>query len=277
MTAFQALILGIVQGLTEFLPISSSGHLIFIPKLFGWADQGLAFDTVIHLGTLVAVVIYFRHKLWQLLMSVVTPKKSVVSDHWAAVSESRRSFWLLVLSIIPAGLAGLFLGDWLENNVRSAAVIAFGLIFWGIVLFLADIYNRKLKVESRKSMGGVNWKNTLFIACAQAIALIPGTSRSGITMTAGLFAKLDKKTAAEYSFLMSVPIISLAGGLQLLKIFTHGFEVIGVVSLAVGFVASAVSGFVAIWGLMKIIQKWSFMPFVLYRVVVGILIVAYLV
>src|SRR3989344_7447398 len=188
MTVFQALILGVVQGITEFLPISSSGHLIFIPKLFGWADQGLSFDAVVHLGTLVAVVVYFRRRLWGLARSFF-----VRTDESRA---SQRLGLLLMLSVIPAGLVGYFGGDWIETHTRSANIIAFGLIFWGVVLFLADRYSRQQ--QETVDMGRLSWGKVAWIACAQAIALIPGTSRSGITMTVGLFAKLDKKSAAEF-------------------------------------------------------------------------------
>jgi len=273
MNVIQALILGTIQGLTEFLPISSSGHLIFIPKLFGWGDQGLAFDTMMHLGTLLAVVVYFRKKLWSILLGLINT--SLSHESLVTVNSDRKLGWLLILSIIPAGVVGLFFGDWIETNLRTTLVIGVGLIFWGVILFIADRVS--LKHENTKALERVSWKETLFIGCAQVVAFIPGTSRSGITMTAGLFSKLDKKTAAEFSFLMSVPIIALAGGLQLLKMITHGFETIGAIPLIVGFIASALSGLIAIAGLMKVIQKWSFTPFVVYRVVVGVLILVFLV
>ncbi len=258
MQTIQALILGIIQGLTEFLPISSSGHLVFIPKLFGWSDQGLAFDAIIHLGTLWAVIIYFRKRLW----GVVTLKSS----------ESRKLGGLILLSIIPAALIAFFFADWLEQNVRSTLVIGIGLIFWGIVLWLADSWGKKVQ-----SLPDLNWQKALFIGCAQAIALLPGTSRSGITITAGLFSKLTKKAAAEFAFLMSVPIIFLAGFKKLYDLMTLGFGDLTLGILLIGFVSSALSGFIAIWGLMKIIQKWSFKPFVVYRIIIGILILLFLI
>ncbi len=251
MDVIQALFLGIIQGLTEFLPISSSGHLIFIPKLFGWADQGLAFDTIIHLGTLAAVVVYFRKRM-----------------------TDRKLGWLIILSVIPAGIIGFFWGEWIENTFRSALVVGVNMIFWGIVLLVADNI-RRLKDWKIKRLENLSCGKALFIGCAQAIALIPGVSRSGITMTAGLFSKLDKKSAAEFSFLMSAPIIFLAGLSGMLD-FTKQETGTAILPLAVGFIASAISGFVAIWGLMKIIQKWSYAPFVVYRIIIGILILAFL-
>jgi undecaprenyl-diphosphatase len=267
MSVIQAIILGIIQGITEFLPVSSSGHLIFIPKIFNWVDQGLSFDVVVHMGTLVAVIIYFRKKILQLITSVYKKdKKSKLNNKLSL---------LLILSIIPAGIVGLLAGDWIENNLRSAKLVGVGLIFWGIILLIADRYNKKQESNNKKliSLDKMSWKNALFIACAQAIALIPGTSRSGITMTAGLFAKLNKKTVAEFSFLMSIPIIALAGGLNILELFQNGLGELSLIILISGFLASAISGFFAIWGLMKIIQKWSFLPFVIYRIIIGLAII----
>src|SRR3989338_2387502 len=204
MTVFQALILGVVQGLTEFLPISSSVHLIFIPRIFGWADQGLAFDVVAHLGTFAAVVVYFRKKIMTLIRGFYTDD---------ADNANKKLAWYIILSVIPAGLVGFLLGSRIEAYTRSAAVVAWSLIGWGIVLGIADYVSQKHKNtpppaggvppkagKTQKHLSNLSWREALFIACAQAVALIPGTSRSGITMTAGLFSRLDKKSAAEFSF-----------------------------------------------------------------------------
>ena len=269
MTILQSVVLGIIQGLTEFLPISSSGHLVFVPKIFGWVDQGLSFDVIVHLGSLVAVLIYFRKILFKIIIGFFSFKTNDPE-----LQNSKKLGWLIILTIIPAGIIGLLFGDWIENNLRSSLVIGVGLIFWGLVLYFAEMYQKK-KISGQQTIEQVGWKKALFIGCAQAIALIPGTSRSGITMTAGLFSKLDKKSAAEFSFLMSVPIIVLAGGLNLLELIQKGLGDLNLSVLVVGFVAAAVSGFIAIAGLMKIIQKWSFKPFVIYRIVVGILILIF--
>ncbi|MFA4831453.1 MAG: undecaprenyl-diphosphatase UppP, partial [Patescibacteria group bacterium] len=272
MTLIQSLILGAIQGLTEFLPISSSGHLIFIPKIFGWGDQGLSFDAVVHLGTLVAVVIYFRKKLWGILRAFFHLRITDNPD----LRIKRKIGWLILLTVIPAGLAGWLFGDWIEMNLRATWIIGVSMIFWGVLLGLADYFSRQhfntstLKHLNHSTIQHLNWRKAMFIGCAQAVALIPGTSRSGITMTAGLFSKLDKKSAAEFSFLMSVPIIALAGAVELVKLIKMGFGDLSLLVLAVGFVAAAVSGLIAIWGLMKIIQRWSFMPFVVYRILVGV-------
>ncbi len=266
MTITQSIVLGIIQGLTEFLPVSSSGHLIFLPEFFGWVDQGLSFDVVVHLGSLFAVVFYFRKKLWQIVRSFF--ERGVDSK------LNRRLGLLLILTIIPAGLVGFFGSEWIGNTLRSSSVVAFGLIFWGLVLLGADYLNKfwMKKKENLSDLNNLNWKQITFVACSQAIALIPGTSRSGITMTAGLFAKFDKKTAAEFSFLMSVPIIVLAGFLKIFELFQTGLDTRSLTPLVFGFLAAMISGFFAISILMKIIQKWSFKPFAIYRIIVGILI-----
>ncbi|MDP2692591.1 MAG: undecaprenyl-diphosphate phosphatase [bacterium] len=269
MDIVQATILGLVQGVTEFLPISSSGHLVLFPKIFGWEYQGLIFDVILHLGTLFAVVVYFRKKIWLLL-------NSLRRKCWPNVCEDtethqyRGIFLAIILSVVPAGVIGLWLGDIIEANTRSVYVVAVSLIFWGVMLGMADYVSRKIK--DKKTLGKINWKNALFIGFAQVVALIPGTSRSGITMTAGLFAKFNKKDAAEFSFLMSIPIIAAAGFMKLLDLYSTGSGNFGVEIYVVGFLSSMLSGFVAIWILMKVIERWSFMPFVVYRIMLGVFI-----
>ena len=140
MSVIQAIILGTIQGLTEFLPVSSSGHLIFLPKLFGWSDQGLAFDTVMHLGTLLAVVVYFRRKLYEISLSVFISSKKLKVES----INDRKLFWLLILSIIPAAIVGLLFDNWIETNLRATWIIGANFIVWGIILFLADMYSKKL-------------------------------------------------------------------------------------------------------------------------------------
>ncbi|NCO05146.1 MAG: undecaprenyl-diphosphate phosphatase [Candidatus Magasanikbacteria bacterium] len=267
MSILQAIILGIVQGITEFLPVSSSGHLIFIPEIFGWQDQGISFDVMVHMGTLVAVIIFFRKKIWELVTALFSKNPIKKQD--------RRLAWLLIASVIPAGVVGYIL----DSNSRSAFIVGVSLIFWGIILAVADRYSHHIaqKKELMSDLHTLSVKQIAFIACAQVLALIPGTSRSGITMTAGLFAKLNKKAAAEFSFLMGTPIIALAGGVKLLEMIQSGTGRISLTALTVGFIVSALSGVAAIAILMKIIQKWSFLPFAVYRVLIGILIILFLV
>ena len=274
MSVVHALVLGFVQGISEFLPISSSGHLILLPKLFGWSDQGLTFDVVVHLGSLVAVVVYFRHKLWRMVKSLVVMDKaikvdlSLSSDRGESPHFYRRLAALLALSIIPAGLFGYFFDGWIETNLRATWVVAFDLIFWGLLLGIADLYQRS--ATHMHQLTSVTLRDTIIIGFAQALALFPGTSRSGITMTAGLFCKFDKKTAAEFSFLMSVPIIALAGLVKIKDLIQNGLDHVSIFPLTVGFFSAMISGFFAIWVLMKMIERWSFLPFVLYRVVLGV-------
>lgn len=260
MSVLQAIILGIVQGIAEFLPISSSGHLIFIPRLFGWTDQGLSFDVVVHLGSLVAVIYYFRTKLLSIIKKLFNNKKS----------QEKTLAFKLALSVFPAGIAGLLFSDYIETSLRSPKVIAIGLIFWGVMLYIAEVY-QKQKKSSIKQPEKISWKQALFISLAQAIALIPGTSRSGITMTAGLFNNLSKTAAAEFSFLMSVPVIIIAGSVKMLELGQTGLGNIGIIPLITGFLAAAISGYFAISMLMKIVNKWSFKPFVIYRIIIGII------
>lgn len=255
MTYLQAIILGLVQGLTEFLPVSSSGHLIFVPKLLGWVDQGVGFDLFLHLGTLVAVVWFFRVRLLNLIKAAFSRQPELAGE--------RKLAWVIALSAIPAAIVGLLL----ETNDRNALVVGVNLIVWGLILGAADWYSRKKKPVTNSNP----IKNIMAMGFAQVLALIPGTSRSGITMTAGLFSGLTRVQAAEISFLMSIPITALAGAHALMKTLEAGVgDSLGL--LLAGFGAAAISGVVAIKFLLKIVQRWSFMPFVVYRVIVGVLI-----
>jgi len=269
MSIFQSLVLGAIQGLTEFLPISSSGHLIFLPKIFGWTAAGPNFDVVLHLGTLLALIVYFRKKVWSIILAFFNYDKGAIEAR-----AERKMGWLIILATVPAALAGLFLSNKIEAlYAGSATIIGFNFIFWGIVLYGAEKFSNKYHNQQNvQNLNTLNWKKSLFIGVAQAIALIPGTSRSGITMTAGLFSKFGKKAAAEFSFLMSIPIIALAGADGLFKIIKQGGEAIGIMPLIIGFLASALIGYLAIDLLLKIIQKWSFTPFVLYRIALGVII-----
>jgi undecaprenyl-diphosphatase len=266
-----AIILGLVQGLTEFLPVSSSGHLIFVPYLFGWADQGLTFDLVVHVGTLLAVIWYFRKRLVTTVRTAFLPKE--------LGQKERRFLYLVVLSIIPAGLIGFFLGDTIETVFRSPTVVAWNLIIWGIVLYVAERYRMKKTAQGIKPTESyeVNKHQVSAMAIAQAVALVPGTSRSGITMTAGMFAGLSKQAAAEFSFLMSIPVIGLSAVVKLFDLLSGGVSSAPTSILVVGFLTSFISGVFAISFLMKLISRWTFLPFTIYRVAIGILILVFLV
>lgn len=262
-TILQAIILGIVQGISEFLPISSSGHLVLVPYLFDWQDQGIAFDAIVHLGTLFAVVVYFRVRVWALLSALFSRDPLKALD--------KRLAWLAMMSMIPALLFGFIIEKVLEISFRSPIIIAVNLIVWGIVLYLAELYaQKKQSTVGDLDVTKLTISNVLAIGLAQALALLPGTSRSGITMTAGLFAGISKKGAAELSFLMSIPIITIAGGLKLFELIQTGSSQVSASALGAGFLAASLSGFLAIKGLMNIIQAKGFWPFVVYRVVLGV-------
>ncbi len=271
MGILNAIVLGLVQGLTEFLPVSSSGHLIFIPYLFGWADQGLTFDLTVHVGTLLAVMWYFRRRLITTLRSALLPKEQS--------QNARRFLTLIVLSIIPAGIVGFFFGDAIETMFRSPTVVAVNLMVWGVVLYGAERYRaRKTRegVLSTESEGTTRTQATA-MAMSQALALVPGTSRSGITMSAGMVWGLSKKAAAEFSFLMSIPVIGLSALVKGAELVRGAVSSVPPTVLFAGFVASFVAGLFAISFLMRLINRWSFLPFMVYRIAVGVLILVFLV
>jgi len=262
MSIIQAVILGIVQGITEFLPVSSSGHLIFVPHFFGWADQGLAFDVIVHLGTLCAVIYMFRARLKTILLACIRPlQDDTIAD--------RKLGGLLLLSVIPAGIVGFWFGEFIETTLRNATVVGVSLIVWGIVLAWVD---RAVKHRDQiTKVTDIGWGRTALISCAQAIALIPGTSRSGITMISGRAGNLSREAAAEFSFLMGIPVIAIAGGVKLIDLIEAGAGVSGG-PLAIGFLASALSGMCAIRFLLRVIRRFTFTPFALYRIFIGVVI-----
>lgn len=274
MSIFQAIVLGLIQGITEFLPISSSGHLIFLPHLFGWADQGIEFDAILNLGTLLAVVFYFRKELFQIAKSFLIPRS-------CQTEPQKKDFFLglmLILATIPAALVGFLWGDYLQEVFRSPSSIALTMGFWGLVLYAAQKYFEKMQATKQLStLEKISWKQTLFIGCAQALSLIPGTSRSGITMTAGLFSKLDKSDAAKFAFYMSVPITTLAVAHKMIDLLQIGIAPEIRLPLFVGFVTSLVSALFAIKFLLSLIKKYSFTPFVVYRLIMSIVILLYFV
>jgi undecaprenyl-diphosphatase len=265
---FQALVMGIVQGLTEFLPISSSGHLILVPYLFGWDDpflESLAFSVVLHGGTLLALLVYFREDWLRLIPAFF---RSLV-ERRVGDDPDRRLAWLLVLSTAPAAVIAVFLNDIVESAVRQPGLVAVMLVIAGAVLWLADRWGpRTHTIERLTARGAVG------IGFAQALALVPGVSRSGISMSAALFAGLDRADAARYSFLMATPITAMAvayEGLKLVRGEVGGAEP---VTLVVGVVASFVAGIAAIAVLLRYVRTRSFNIFVLYRFVLAAVVLA---
>ncbi|HUG35443.1 MAG TPA: undecaprenyl-diphosphate phosphatase [Candidatus Limnocylindrales bacterium] len=255
MTHLQAAVLGVVQGITEFLPVSSSGHLILAPRLLGWSDQGLGFDAVIHLGTLAALLVYFRADLWRM-----------------ARGMDRRLALLLVAATLPAGLAGLLLEKAISSRLRDPLVIAATMIGWALVMWVAD-RQAAGRLNAVKSPADVGWGAGLAVGLAQTLALVPGTSRSGVTITAGLFAGLSRPTAARFAFLLGIPITAAAGGLKTLSFLRHGADPAVLAPLATGLVASFVAGLAAVWFLVNFLETRSLTPFVIYRCALGIVIV----
>lgn len=263
MDAMQAIVLAIVQGLSEFLPISSSGHLILVPHFLGWKDQGLAFDVAVHMGTLLAVLIYFRRPL------IAMTKAWFTSVSTGRHDQNSRLAWCVILGTIPVGLVGLAFSDMIEAHLRNPLFVAGTLSFWGIVMWLADKLGKQTLDEY-----SVGWKQALFIGCAQALALMPGTSRSGITITAGLSLGLTRSAAARFSFLLAVPGIAMAGGYELLKLLSSG-EPADWSAMAIGLVVSAITGYACIAVLLKVIERIGLLPFALYRLLIAGIIVAH--
>ena len=258
MDMLQAVILALVQGLTEFLPISSSAHLILVPRLLGWEDQGLAFDVAVHVGTLAAVVTYFRHEVWRMFMAWLQ------SIGGKGMNADARLAWFVLLGTVPAVAAGLLLHDVIETALRSPLVIAFTTIFFGLVLWWAD-----RRGSQRRDEHALGVADVLLIGCAQALALIPGTSRSGITMTAALALGLTRTAAARFSFLLSIPVILMAGTYETLKLVEHSGPVAWDV-LSVGTVVAAVSAWLCIHFFLKLVERTGMLPFVIYRLALGV-------
>lgn len=274
MSVLQAAVLGIVQGLTEFLPVSSSGHLILVPRLFGWADQGLSYDTMLHLGTLLAVLWFFRASLVQLVRNLFSKTRET--------AEAARTLVIqLIVCSLPALVLGYVLNDWIEHVSRKPWLVALDLAFWGLVLWYADhVANKRDETSTASSveLPQLRWSQALIVALAQPIALLPGSSRSGITMTAGLFSGLSRGAAARFSFLLSIPVTAAAGGYGLLKALTSASDVaasapVTPVVLVVGFLAALGSGIFAIRFLLSYVSRRRFTPFVVYRLLLAALVV----
>jgi len=261
MDLVQAIVLAVVQGLSEFLPISSSGHLVLIPHFFGWTDQGLAFDVAVHMGTLIALLIYFRQPL--LAMAVAWTNSVLRREQ----TRDSRLAWQLLVATIPVGLVGLVFNDYIEAHLREPLFIACTLSFFGVVMYLADRFGRGTLDEY-----SVSWGQALMIGCAQALALMPGTSRSGITMTAGRGLGLTRSGAARFSFLLAVPGIAAAGGFEGLKLVTSPNPV-DWVPMAVGVVFAALSGIACIHLLIRFIERIGLLPFTIYRLLIAAVIV----
>lgn len=259
MTLLQLVVLAVVQGLTEFLPVSSAAHLILVSRFTDWADQGLAFDTATHVGTLIAVMIYFRRDL----------ARMAVSMRPNAPQADRRLLRALIVATLPALMVGALAAGFVEAFLREPLLIAGTTIFFALVLLVAD----RTGIQQR-GVDSVGWKTGLWIGLAQVLALIPGTSRSGITITAAMFLGLRRDAAARFSFLMSIPIIAAAGGWGFLQAFRAG-ESVDLFNFGL---AAAISGMVA-WATVAAFLAWlkrhGMTPFVIYRLVLGVVLLAW--
>ena len=270
-TVLQALVMGIVQGLTEFLPISSSGHLILVPALLGWDDPFIdsrLFSVMLHLGTLAALLGYF----WREWLRLIPAGLLALRDRSLAGDPDRRLAWLLAATTIPAVIVGVALDDVIEERVREVAIVAVLLVVGAVILLVADRVGR-----THRTIGSLTFREAVGIGAAQALALFPGVSRAGISISAGRLLGLDRTSAARFSFLMATPIIAGAGVWELLKVVTGESDVaVQPAALLAGMAAALVSGLLAIHALLRWVASHRLDVFVAYRVVLAISVVAWL-
>jgi len=261
MDILQAIILGILQGATEFVPVSSSGHLVLVPWLLGWGEPGLVFDTVVHWGTLLAVVVYFWRDWWALLTAWL---RGWARRDWS--EPAARLAWLLIVGTIPAAVLGYLLESFFESLFGEPAWVSFFLLVTAGLLALAErLGSRRRRLEE------LGWLDALLVGLGQAAAIAPGISRSGATMSAGLFRGLERPAAARFSFLLATPVILGAGLLQMVDLLGAPDPLAQAPALVVGFVAAAASGYLCIWGLLRYLQRGRLYPFAIYCAAFGLL------
>lgn len=268
MEILQAIILGLIQGLGEFLPISSSGHLVVIPKFFNWPDQGLGFDVVLHIGTLIAILLYFS-KDWKQILSesyLLKQTSKIFIDRkreffkWKELKKD--TLFIILIATIPGAIAGLFLEDYVSGYFRNPILVAFTLFGGAILLFWAD----KIGKKSVSNTEDLSLKNGLFVGFCQAIAIIPGISRSGITITAALLSNFDRAASARFSFLLATPIIMGAGLKELPVLIKEGIDSYIIIGILIAFI----SGYIAIKYMLKYIENRSYNIFVTYRMLLAL-------
>lgn len=259
MDIFQAIALAVLQGLTEFLPISSSAHLILLPVIVGWEDQGLAFDVAVHVGTLTAVVVYFRKILAKIIVAWFG------SLAGKGFNEEAKLAWYVGLGSIPVGLVGISLSDATQEALRSPLIIAGAIIVFALLLWWAE----KRAKEQRET---ISLLDAVIIGLFQAVALIPGTSRSGITITAGLLLGLTREYAAKFSFLLSIPVIALAGSLKVWELYQSGISV-NWNFMFIGAAVSAIVAYLSISWFLRLLDRIGMMPFIWYRLVLGVVLI----
>jgi len=261
MTLIQIIVLSLIQGLTEFLPVSSSAHLILGSKVFSWPDQGLVFDVATHLGTLLAVLVYFRNDLREMLASWFLAGKGN--------EESRQLGLILVVASIPAIVAGGLLHGWVESVLRDVRVVAISTIGFGLLLWWADA-----RFPNKKMLAEINLKSGLLIGLAQILALVPGTSRSGITITMGRMLGFNADSAARFSFLLSIPIIAAAGAYGILRMLMHDAS-IDWLQFGLAVLLSALAGWLCIAAFLALLKRVGLFPFVIYRLALGVALLWY--
>jgi undecaprenyl-diphosphatase len=260
-SAIEAIVLGLVQGLTEFLPISSSGHLRIVPAFLGWEDPGAAFTAVIQLGTMAAVLVYFRHDLWRIAKAFLRELRVPFRQR----SHEANLGWFIVLGTIPISIFGVIFSDQIESGARDLYLIGSALILFSFVMLASERFGTR-----QRQLAELNGRDGAFIGVAQALALIPGVSRSGATISAGLFRGFDRAAAARYSFLLSVPAVVLSG-LYELRDIGHG-ETASAAATLIATVAAFVSGYAAIAWLLRYLASHTLDIFVAYRIPLGILV-----
>jgi undecaprenyl-diphosphatase len=265
----EAIILGIVQGITEFLPISSSAHIIVVPWFFGWREPGLTFNVAVHIGTLLAVLLYFRADIFA--MAVALPRG--IAERQPLRDPMSRMALIILLGSIPAGLIGLTLGDRIEDRFHASGnsdgtliIIAGMLILVGSLMLLVE-----RRLPQHREFGRIGWRDGIVVGIAQAIALIPGTSRSGVTITAGMMLGLRKEVAARFSFLLGIPAVAGAGTLEAVNLFQNGLPADERVAFITGAVSALIVGYLAIAFLLRFLQTNSVLVFTVYRLGLGVL------
>jgi undecaprenyl-diphosphatase len=261
--ALQAIVLGIVQGLTEFLPVSSTAHLRIIPAFFGWEDPGAAFTAVVQLGTMAAVLLYFRRELWEIAEAWV---RSVLARERAPQDPNARLGWYIVLGTIPIAVLGLAFKDTIENQFRTLELIGSALFLFSFVMLRAEAVSRR-----DRPLEAITRRDGFIIGCAQALALVPGVSRSGATISAGLFLNFDRTAAARYSFLLSVPAVVLSGLFELRHVGEGGGAPAGATAIAT--VLAFVVGYASIAFLLRYLGRHSIAIFAAYRIVLGLIVI----
>ena len=265
MDILQSILFGLIQGLGEFLPISSTAHLVLVPWFFGWSDPGLAFDVALHLGTLIAVLAYF----WRDWLDIFKSSSNAAFHTKYKLHNTKYGedlLWLLVIASVPGALFGMLFEKKAETALRSPLLIAFALSVVGLVLFLIDRY-----AKHKKNISEISWKDALIIGCSQALAIVPGVSRSGATMSAGLALGLSREGAARFSFLLSTPIIFGAAALKIPHLVREGMDA----GMVIAIVCAALSGYMAIKYMLKLITKIGYAPFFAYRLALAAAVVIF--